>query len=130
MRYSLEDAASVLWMGDLDGDFMEEVEDELDIPSTDILFAPHHGRKSGKVPDSVLEQIDPKLIVIGEAPSMHLDYYQGYDRITQNSAGDIVFECVATFVHVYVSSGTYSVDFLSDHAMYDTYGYYLGTLEL
>ena len=42
---------------------------------------------------SWLEQMNPKLIIIGEAPSIHLNYYVSYDTITQNSAGDITLDC-------------------------------------
>jgi hypothetical protein len=57
-----------MWMGDLETDFMKKIEDEIELDRADILFAPHHGRASGKVPAKWLEQINPKLIVIGEAP--------------------------------------------------------------
>lgn len=43
----------------------------------------HHGRASGKVPDNWLKKLDPQVIVVGEAPSEHLDYYAGYDTLTQ-----------------------------------------------
>ena len=60
--------------------------------------------------------MDPKIVVVGEAPSENLNYYRDYNTITQNSAGSIHFECVANWVHIYVSSSTYSVDFLEDKA--------------
>ena len=109
---------------------MERIQDKLDLPPVDILFAPHHGRDSGKVPQKLLKQMSPKIIVIGEAPSGHLNYYRGYNTITQNSAGDIVFECDTKQVHVYVSSDSYGVDFLTDCGRTNSYGYYIGTLEL
>lgn len=49
IRYKFEDGGSFAWMGDLETAFMEEIQDEIDWPSVDILFAPHHGRDSGKV---------------------------------------------------------------------------------
>jgi len=49
-----------------------------------ILFAPHHGRDSGKIPKSMLDKLKPDIIIIGEAPSANLNYYQGYNTITQN----------------------------------------------
>ena len=60
---------TILWMGDLETEFMEDIEDAVELPSVDILFAPHHGRDSGKVPQSWLDDLDPKIIVIGEAPA-------------------------------------------------------------
>ena len=53
---------------------------DLKLPKADILFAPHHGRKTGKIPKSILDVIKPKIIVIGEADSEYLDYYQGYNH--------------------------------------------------
>ncbi|MHB1316331.1 MAG: hypothetical protein ACYCZW_00555 [Minisyncoccota bacterium] len=73
--------------------------------------------------------LKPKIIIIGEAPSRHLNYYGGYNTITQNSAGDIIFECSEKRVDIFVSEIEYSVDFL--HYDYrDGEGYYLGTLVL
>jgi beta-lactamase superfamily II metal-dependent hydrolase len=130
IKYNLHEGATFLWMGDMESDFMENVEDDLILPAVDILFAPHHGRDSGKIPQSLLDQMSPKIIVIGEALSRHLNYYDGYNTITQNSAGDITFECTDKLVHIYVSNESYEVDFLDYRRCYDTYGHYIGTLEL
>ena len=123
ITYSLRDGIRMAWFGDLETEFMEEIKDEIDWPLTDVLFAPHHGRNSGHIPNSILEQMDPGIIIIGEAPSKNLNYYGNYDTITQNSAGSIYFECVKDWVHIYVSSSTYEVDFLEDRGatMYDNY---------
>ena len=112
IKYELEDGGSFLWMGDLETEFMELIKDEVDWPDIDILFALHHGRDSGKIPESVLSDMDPGIIVIGEAPSQHLNYYGSYNTITQNSAGAIAFECIDDCVHIYVSNENYSVNFL------------------
>ena len=114
IRYSLSNGASVMWMGDLETDFMEKIEDAIVPEASDILFAPHHGRKSGRVPKTWLDKIDPTIIVVGEAPSCDLTYYDEWDTITQNSAGDIVFECLKGKTHVFVSKSTYCVDFLTE----------------
>lgn len=113
IRYSLSSGASVMWMGDLETDFMEKIRDAITPESSDIVFAPHHGRKSGRIPKDWLDKIDPKIIVVGEAPSSDLTYYDGWNTITQNSAGDIVFECLSAKTRVFVSKSTYSVDFLT-----------------
>lgn len=129
IKYSLKDGANVLWFGDLEKDFMESIKDDLNIEKADIIFAPHHGRSSGKIPKVILDKIDPKLIVIGEAPSENLNYYSGYNTLTQNSAGDITFECVSNKVHIYVSNKNYSVDFLKNE--YKTnFENYIGTLNI
>lgn len=132
ISYSVAGGATILWMGDLETEFMNDIADELALPHVDILFAPHHGRDSGKVPQSLLDRMTPKLIVIGEAPSGQLNYYAGHDTLTQNSAGDIAFDCQAGIVHVYVSSIAYTVDFLENRRIgYSiSHGYYLGTLIL
>ncbi len=129
IKYSLTDGATVLWMGDLETYFMEAVEANLVLPSVDILFAPHHGRDSGKIPASMLQKMTPKIIVVGEAPSQHLHYYPGYNTITQNRAGDLVFSCEGSKVHIFTSE-EYEVDFLDFENM--TFGNmnYLGTLNL
>lgn len=119
IKYQLQDGVTVIWMGDLETDFMEEILDEVELPLVDILFAPHHGRKSGHVPKKWLEAMSPKIIVVGEAPSEDLDYYSGYDTITQNAAGDIEFDCVEHRVDVRVSSASYECPFLRNRDLND-----------
>ena len=130
ITYSLEDGAKFMWMGDLEHDFMKKIKDKISWPSIDILFAPHHGRDSGKVPEDVLKALNPKIIVVGEAPSKDLNYYQGYNTITQNTAGDITFECTSNLVHVYVSSNNYSVNYLRNTNHPSSFGNYIGTLDV
>lgn len=130
-RYSLNNGASVIWMGDLETPFMDSITQHISIPATDILIAPHHGRKSGKVSKKFLDEIKPKVIIIGEASCDDIDYYRGYNTITQNSAQDITMECLKGKVHFYSSSTSYTVDFLkneriTNHAL----GAYIGTLNL
>ena len=127
ITYSLNDGVDMAWFGDLETDFMEKIKNEISWPDVDILFAPHHGRESGKIPKSILEEMDPKIVVVGEAPSKYLDYYSDYNTITQNSAGSIYFECVTNWVHIYVGSSTYNVNFLEDKSA-STYTNYLGSL--
>ena len=114
IRYSLQDGATVMWLGDLETEFMEDIEDSIDLEKTTIVFAAHHGRKSGKIPDSWLKKLGPQIIVIGEAPSRHLDYYSGYATITQNMAGDITMDLVDNKVHFYSSKLNYKNTKLTD----------------
>jgi len=114
IEYSLKGGVTALWMGDLETEFMEEIDGHVALPKVDLLFAPHHGRESGRVPDAWLRQTDPTVIVLGEAQAEHMWYYPGWDTITQNSAGDITFDCRSGVVDVYVSSPIYDVDFLYD----------------
>lgn len=129
IKYSAQNSATVLWMGDLETAFMEGVEDEIELPLVDVLFAPHHGRDSGRVPDSMLETMSPRMIVVGEAPSKYLHYYPNYNTITQNRAGDIVFECETNAVHVFTSND-YKTDFLKDWSKSRDGYFYAGTLDL
>jgi beta-lactamase superfamily II metal-dependent hydrolase len=129
IRYHVSGGASFMWMGDLETDFMEAIANAIEWPKTDIVFAPHHGRDSGRIPHSILDQLRPRIIVLGEAPSRHLHYYGGYNTLTQNSAGDISFECAAGKVHIFVSETEYAVDFLDDEEMAGD-DFYIGTLNL
>ncbi|MDR0677052.1 MAG: hypothetical protein LBF97_08490 [Elusimicrobiota bacterium] len=133
IKYSIKNSVTVLWMGDLENDFMENIIKEITFPKINLLFAPHHGRKSGRIPDAWLKEMDPDIIIMGEAPSKNLDYYgyDDYNKITQNSAIDIIFECIDTKMHIYVSNKNYSVDFLDKENIYNNYNcFYLGTLNL
>ncbi len=129
IRYKLNGGVTALWMGDLETDFMEAIEADLDLPKVDLLFAPHHGRDSGKIPESLLQKMSPQIIVIGEAPSEYLNYYSGYNIMTQNSTGDILFECESGVVHVFTST-KYCVDFLEDQNQKRQNYYYAGTLNV
>ena len=130
IRYKRRKSASFMWFGDLERDFMKLICDDFTPVSTDILFAPHHGRKSGHVPNKWLEIINPKIVVVGEAPSRELDYYQGWNTITQNTAGDITFECCDGEVHVYVSNPNYSESFLDHTEDYSGSGdFYIGSIK-
>ena len=72
VKYSLRGGVTAMWMGDLESDFLEEIQDDLQLCPVDLLFAPHHGRESGKIPTSMLNILNPRIIVVGEAPSEHL----------------------------------------------------------
>ena len=128
ITYSINNDASFMWLGDIETDFLESVESEIDFSHVDVVFAPHHGRKSGRLPKIVLDKITPKLIVVGEAPSNDLEYYGDYNTITQNTSGDITFECFGDKINIYVESDNYSVNFLKEDFHDDTYGNYIGTM--
>ncbi len=129
IQYTVEAGAKALWMGDLETEFMELIEKDIQLPEVTLLFAPHHGRDSGKIPVSMLEKMAPKIIIVGEAPSKHLHYYPDYNTITQNKAGDIIFACESGKVHVFTSN-EYEVDFLEDESMAFGNYHYVGTLNL
>ncbi|MDE0111884.1 MAG: MBL fold metallo-hydrolase [Albidovulum sp.] len=89
ITYSCQNGVTMAWFGDLETDFMDIVKQAITWPSVDIPFAPHHGRDSGRNPRPILQDMDPKVVVIGEAPSKNLNYYGNYNTITQNKAGSI-----------------------------------------
>jgi beta-lactamase superfamily II metal-dependent hydrolase len=130
IRYSVQDNASMLWLGDLETGFMESIEGDIALHKTQVVFAPHHGRNSGKIPNSWLDKLRPKLIVIGEAASRHLNYYTGYNIITQNRAWDITFD-FDDQVDIYVDNPDYTPQsgFLSDKGK-SKYKHYIGTLSV
>lgn len=129
--YSIKNGATFMWMGDIESDFLTKIQETIVWPSVDVLFAPHHGRESGKVTPYVLEKINPRLVVIGEAPSEHLDYYRGYGRLTQLSARDITFCCSERRIDVFCSNPDYtpSAGTLIDMKLLDfPNAYYIGSL--
>lgn len=103
----LTDKFSFLWMGDMETDMQKEFDSKVSNEHTTIVFAPHHGRKSGRIPPSLMEKLSPKLVVVGEAPSDELDYYCNQNTITQNSAGDILFETNGDYLDIFVSELSY-----------------------
>lgn len=129
LRYSVNGGASFLWLGDLETEFMESIVDDIELTKTTVVFASHHGRASGKIPDSWLEKIDPQIIVIGQAPSRHLDYYTGYNIITQNRAGHITMDCVGGMLDIYVTGENYERDYLGDLGK-NRFPGYIGSLEV
>ena len=133
LKYSLQNGVTALWFGDMETDFLDKIHAEIEWPEhTDILFAPHHGRDSGKIPENILKQINPSLIVIGEADPTYLNYYKNWNTITQNLAGDIAFECKQGMVHIFVSSSSYEYKYdnlsLEDTPSMTEYKY-VGTLK-
>ena len=133
LKYSVRNGASFMWMGDMENDFREKIKNEVEWPSINVLFAPHHGRESGVVSRDILKILNPDVIVIGEASSKHLDYYSGYNTITQNRAKDITFNCVDSRIDIYVSNSNYTTgkNFLIDYGlMNNALGHYIGSILL
>ncbi len=131
IKYSLSNGVTVLWFGDLENSFMEKIKDTVELPKADIIFAPHHGRSSGKIPKEWMESISPKIVIIGEAPSEKINYLSNYNTITQNTAGDIILDCESGIVDIYVSNENYSVKFLENNKKANAYGAtYIGTLNV
>lgn len=130
IKYSLENGVKILWFGDIENDFLEKISSELMNIQADIVFAPHHGRKTGKIPREILKRINPSLIIIGEAESENLNYYENYNTITQNSVKDIVLNCMYNKVHIHTNKPFKSsiLSFESDSSFNNVK--YRGTLNL
>ena len=96
-----------IWFGDIESDFLDSIENDICWPKVHILFAPHHSRKSGRIKREILEKLSPKIIVVGEGPSEYLDYYKGFDTITQNTAGNITIISRGGYVHLFVENKEY-----------------------
>lgn len=128
LKYSRNGGVKMLWLGDLETDFMETIEDEVEIPKVDVVFAAHHGRS--RMPANWIEQMDPQIIVLGEAPKEHLEYYDGHHHLRQNTAWNITFENEAGKTHVYVGNADYEASYLRDEGLPDSeHGHYLGSFE-
>ena len=41
---------------------LRKIKDEVQWPKVDLLFAPHHGRASGKVSSDVLKKLNPFIV--------------------------------------------------------------------
>lgn len=127
--------ATYMWMGDLEKDMQQAYYDAYSkaIPHVDILFHPHHGRDSGKVPPKLFEALNPKIIVIGNAPSGNTNYGDSDMSkltITQNRAGDIWFENAGNKVHVFANGTVNNAPecLTTDRYYRSCFRYYIGTL--
>jgi beta-lactamase superfamily II metal-dependent hydrolase len=122
LRYAFEGGSSFMWLGDLETDFMDNITSDISLQKTTVVFAAHHGRFSGKIPNDWLWDLDPQIIVIGEAPSRHLHYYTGYKTITQNTVGDITFDLEDDKVHIYTQY-PFTADWLTNEYQTKFAGY-------
>lgn len=132
IKYSLEQWATFMWLWDLETEFMENIKPDVELPKVHILFAPHHWRKSWKIPSDWLEKMNPDIIIIWEAPSWNINYYEWYNTITQNSAKNITFYLSDWVVNIYAGNENYKVDFLNNHYLEwngDEDEHYIGTLD-
>lgn len=106
ITYKVSGGPSFLWMGDMETEMQKkfyESEKGL-IGHIDIVFAPHHGRESGSIPDELKEELSPRIVVIGNAPSKNIEYLDADLTITQNTSGDILFETKEDRVIVYTEN--------------------------
>ena len=98
-----------------------------DVANCSVLFAPHHGRRSGANFD-FLDVIKPKITFFGCAASGHLAYEQwsnrGLDVVTNNQAGNIVLECAAGRIDVYIENRRFAEACGCDRSVKNTQSYF------
>lgn len=131
--YTSDSGVRAMWMGDMQTEFLDKIKEYVDWPQVDILFAPHHGRESGRVSDDVLRLLNPKVIVIGEAEQEELADYDGYNVIHQEQAGDITFKIYSSRIDIFVGNEDYKIECgcLSNHNIENILGaYYAGSIDL
>lgn len=107
IEYKVDDF-SFLWMGDMETIMQKEFAKTLSNHKVTVVFAPHHGRKSGHIPAELMQKLSPNLVVVGEAPAEDLDYYKGQNTMTQNSAGDILFETNGDYLDIFIGNNNYT----------------------
>lgn len=75
------------------------------------MIAPHHGRDSGRN-RAFLDEVRPKLTLLGTAPSQHLAYDAWRNRhleyITCNQARTVVVDTNGQNMQVYVAKEAYA----------------------
>jgi len=81
------------------------------VKNIDILFAPHHGRDSGRNFD-FLKSLTPTVTLFGNASSKHLAYtkYPGI-RITNNQAGYVILDVSEGQIEILVKNFEFAKDF-------------------
>jgi competence protein ComEC len=99
---------------------------EEDVAGCSVLFAPHHGRDSGRSFE-FLDKIKPKITFFGCASSGHLAYDEWSRRklpvITNNQAGNIVLECANNQIDIYVENAKYAESRECDLSIVNNLGY-------
>ncbi len=96
----------ILFAGDSDNATWEHIlaNHVAEVSNIDVLFAPHHGRDSGRNFD-FLKTLNPRVTLFGNASSKHLAY-NSYKptRLTNNQAGYIVLDIKDNEIIFYVKN--------------------------
>ncbi len=81
------------------------------VENIDVLFAPHHGRDSGRNFD-FLKILTPTITLFGNASSNHLAYSKYPEiRITNNQAGYVILDVTADHIQIFVKNYEFAKDF-------------------
>jgi competence protein ComEC len=87
------------------------------VSNIDVLFAPHHGRKSDRDFD-FLDVLKPRMTLFGIADSKHLAYDAWNNRklehITNNQAGNIILQIEENSIHIHVENESYAKRYKKD----------------
>ncbi|MBD0370285.1 MAG: MBL fold metallo-hydrolase [Pyrinomonadaceae bacterium] len=83
------------------------------VSNIDVLFAPHHGRDSGRSYE-FLKTLKPRVTLLGNASSNHLAYscYPPI-RITNNQAGYVIIDISSSAMTFYVKNYDFARDYKS-----------------
>ncbi len=125
----------IIWMGDMETAMQEVFYKEVghELSKVDVLFLPHHGRSSAKLPENLLKKLDPRLIIVGAAPAAEIDYnyYDQSKTLTQNTAKDFILDMHESEINVYTEDDIDNVpDCLVNNNYGNNYGmHYQGTLK-
>jgi competence protein ComEC len=91
---------------------IENYNDE--VSNIDILFAPHHGRDSGRKYD-FLETLTPSITLFGNASSAHLAYDKYPEiRITNNQAGYVILDINQDRIEILVKHEEFARNFTNN----------------
>lgn len=103
----------ILFAGDSEDSTWEHIlnEYEDEVSNIDVLFAPHHGRDSGRNFD-FLGTLNPRVTLFGNASSKHLAYNKyPKTKITNNQAGYVVLDIKETQITFYVKNFEFARDY-------------------
>lgn len=103
-----------------------------DVRNIDVLVAPHHGRSSGGN-DEYLDVLNPKLTLLGNAPSEYMDYSAWNNRnllhFTNNQAGNIILKVDGNnILNVFVSNQKYANTFKIHNYNPSLRAFYIGQI--
>lgn len=103
-----------------------------DVTNVDVLIAPHHGRSSGGN-DDYLDVLNPKLTLLGNAPSEYMDYSAWNNRnllhFTNNQAGNVILKVDGNnTIDVFVSNQKFANTFKIHNFDSSLKAFYIGQI--
>lgn len=128
-----EKGKKIVFAGDSGSEAWDYILDQYedDVRDIDLLIAPHHGRKTGGN-DDYLDVLNPKLTLLGNAKSKHLDYNawnsRGLEHITNNEANCVIVDVSSNGLTVYCTYEKFAKE-MNSGAYYSSKhkAWYIGT---